>query len=172
MRTQLKADWPHPRNYPHKPTDNRHTDKHLRLVMVLIVLLHSPKSSPWYRPLGARKSTLTFDLDPDRWPWNKVTVMSKRFLGFDLWPMTLTYNPNLYKVKVDLHTKYQGRTSNSRERGTDWRYQVHYWASLRVIREQGGWEKFGREQGEQGKFTREQGEWTSFGSREQEKGKI
>ncbi len=26
--------------------------------------------------------------------------------------MTLTYNPNLAKVKVNLHTKYQGRRSN------------------------------------------------------------
>ncbi len=30
---QLKADRPHPRDYPHTPTDFRHTDKHLRLVM-------------------------------------------------------------------------------------------------------------------------------------------
>ncbi len=54
--------------------------------------------------------------------------------------MTLTYNPNLAKVKVDLHTKNQGRRSNgSAVRGrtdgqtdrrtdgrTDGRYQVHY----------------------------------------------
>ncbi len=32
----LKADRPHPRNYPLTPTDYRHTDKHLRLVMALI----------------------------------------------------------------------------------------------------------------------------------------
>ena len=30
---ELKADRPHPRNYPHTPTDYRHTDNHLRLVM-------------------------------------------------------------------------------------------------------------------------------------------
>ncbi len=29
----LKADGPHSRYYPHTPTDYRHTDKHLRLVM-------------------------------------------------------------------------------------------------------------------------------------------
>ena len=34
----LKADRPHPRNYPHTPTDYRHTDKHLRLVMAPIAL--------------------------------------------------------------------------------------------------------------------------------------
>ena len=32
----LKADRPHPRNYPHGPTDYRHIDKHLRLVMAPI----------------------------------------------------------------------------------------------------------------------------------------
>ncbi len=34
-------------------------------------------------------------------------------LDLDLWPTTLTYNPNLANVKVNLHTKYQGRRSNS-----------------------------------------------------------
>ena len=34
-----KADRPHPHNYPHMPTDHRHTDKHLRLVMTLIALM-------------------------------------------------------------------------------------------------------------------------------------
>ncbi len=34
----LKADWPHLRNYPPTPTDYRHTDKHLRLVMAPIAL--------------------------------------------------------------------------------------------------------------------------------------
>ena len=33
---KLKADRPHPRNYPHMPTDHRHTDKHFRLVMTLL----------------------------------------------------------------------------------------------------------------------------------------
>ncbi len=33
---KLKADRPHPRHYPHTPTNYRHTDKHLRLVMALI----------------------------------------------------------------------------------------------------------------------------------------
>ncbi len=44
-----------------------------------------------------------------------------RFWAFDLdlWPMTLTYNPNLAKVKVDPHTKNQGRRF-SRE-SADWR---------------------------------------------------
>ncbi len=33
---ELKADRPHPRNYPHTPTDHRHTDKHFRLVMTFL----------------------------------------------------------------------------------------------------------------------------------------
>ncbi len=32
-QNKLNADRPHPRNYPHTPTDYRHTDKHLRLLM-------------------------------------------------------------------------------------------------------------------------------------------
>ena len=36
-----------------------------------------------------------------------------RFLAFDLdlWPTTLTFNPKLAKVKVNLHTKFQGHRS-------------------------------------------------------------
>ncbi len=34
----LKADRPHPRNYLHTPTDYRHTDKYLGLVMTLVAL--------------------------------------------------------------------------------------------------------------------------------------
>ena len=39
------------------------------------------------------------------------------FLAFDLdiWPSTLTYNPNLAKVKVDPHTKNQGQTVQTGE---------------------------------------------------------
>ena len=33
----IKADRPHPRYYQQTPTDYRHTDNHLRLVMVLVV---------------------------------------------------------------------------------------------------------------------------------------
>ncbi len=34
----IKADRPHPRNYLHTPTDDRHTYQHLRLAMALIAL--------------------------------------------------------------------------------------------------------------------------------------
>ncbi len=42
------------------------------------------------------------------------SYVKTRFLAFDLdlWPTTLTYDPNLAKVKVNLHTDYQGRRSN------------------------------------------------------------
>ena len=36
--TQLKADQPFPHDYVHAPTDYRHTDKHLRLVMGITAL--------------------------------------------------------------------------------------------------------------------------------------
>ena len=32
----LKANRPHPRDYPQMPNDYRHTDNHLRLVMVVV----------------------------------------------------------------------------------------------------------------------------------------
>ncbi len=33
-----KANWLHPCNYLHKPTDYRHTDNHVRLIMVVVAL--------------------------------------------------------------------------------------------------------------------------------------
>ncbi len=105
------------RHYPHMPTDYRHTDKQLRLVMTLFALYctrHSrapnfdhcaPEIWPWPWPL-----TLTL-------MWGKIDVKTQ-FLTFDLWPTTLTNNPSLAKVKVKLHTKYQGRRSNSSSRRT------------------------------------------------------
>ena len=38
LEYKLKADRPHLRDYPPTPTDYRHKDKHLRLVMILIGL--------------------------------------------------------------------------------------------------------------------------------------
>ena len=35
---ELKADRPHPRNYPPTLTDYKHTDNHLRLVMVVVAV--------------------------------------------------------------------------------------------------------------------------------------
>ncbi len=98
----------------------------------------APENWPW--PL-----TLTHDLDI--WPWPRPLTLTlkqgnsdvkTRFLAFDLdlWPTTLTYNPNLAKVKLNLHTKYQGRRSNGSavrvsadgqtDGRTEGRYQVHY----------------------------------------------
>ena len=53
--------------------------------------------------------------------------------------MTLTYNPNLAKVKVDPHTKNQGQRSNGSavraltSKQTDRRNQVHYLPASRAI---------------------------------------
>ncbi len=92
-------------------------------------------------PLISTAAHQKFDLDP--WPWPRPLTLTLRqcnsdvktrflALDLDLWPTTLTYNPNLAKVMVDLHTNYQGRRSNGSgvralmgER-TDGRYQAHY----------------------------------------------
>ncbi len=69
-------------------------------------LLHSAKPSPYYRPLRDRNLNLTLrQCNSD---------VKTRILAFDLdlWPTTLTSNPNLAKVKVDLHTEYQGHRSD------------------------------------------------------------
>ena len=58
--------------------------------------------------------------------------MSKHNLfNLDLSPKALTYDPNLAKVKGNLHTEYQGQTIQlweqiQRDGRTDWCYQVHY----------------------------------------------
>ncbi len=86
----------------------------------------------------ANQSTNIDHYGPDIWPWY-LTLTSKQgkwqqtvMLNpiFISWP--LTYNPNLSKVKVDLHTKYQDLRSNSSSRRaqtstqTNGRYQVYY----------------------------------------------
>ncbi len=43
--SQLKADQPHPHDYRHTPTDDRHTDKHFGLVMTLLRSLHTHTDS-------------------------------------------------------------------------------------------------------------------------------
>ncbi len=63
---KLKADRPHPRNYPHTPTDHRHTDKHFRLVMTLLcsklaVLLFAALGKA--EPLISTAARKKFDLD-------------------------------------------------------------------------------------------------------------
>ena len=72
--------------------------------------------------------TLTYDLWPTTltswpwplWPWPlTLTSFSGRRLknmifmfDLDLWPTTLTFNPIQARVKVNLHAKNQGRSSN------------------------------------------------------------
>ena len=54
-------------------------------------------------------------LDLDLWPSSMTltpTCDLDPTFDLDIWATTLTYNSNLAKVKVILHTKYQGRTSN------------------------------------------------------------
>ncbi len=99
---KLKADRPHPRDYPPMPPDYRHTDKTLGLVTTTLyskcegncLLLHSASRAPnidRYEPeIRPWPLTLTYDLDPDLWPWpqSKVTVMPKH----DFWDLTLTFD--------------------------------------------------------------------------------
>ncbi len=87
---KLKADRPHPRDYPHTPPDYGHTDKTVGLVRTTLYFkfegncLCCTRQSrapnidryapdiwhwPWPWPL-----TLTFDLDSDLWPWPQSKV--------------------------------------------------------------------------------------------------
>ncbi len=73
--THWVAKWieqhqPHPRNYPHTPTDHRHADKPFRLVMTLLcsklaVLLFAAlgKAEPLISTAARQK------FDPDLLPW-------------------------------------------------------------------------------------------------------
>ena len=102
-----------------------------RISCVMVFFFSTRHAEPIYRPLRsmhiqqnvtAKHNLLQFDLD--------------------IWPTTLTCNPNLAKFKVDPHTKYQGQMSNhsSRRAQTDkWsngqtngRYQTYYLPSFAV----------------------------------------
>ncbi len=57
---KIKADRPHPRNYPHTPTDDRHTYQHLRLAIALIALYWS-NGSAWGRTQMDRRTDRRMD---------------------------------------------------------------------------------------------------------------
>ena len=138
---KLKADQPHTHDYL---TDWQTplTDNYSSLLFAAL-----NKAEPLiYRPLCTRNLTLTFDLDLWSLAWLLMLTLSFdlnlkqgnsdvkwRFLALDLdlWATTLIYNPNLPKVKVSLHTKYQGPRSNrsavrvEMDGQTDRHYQVH-----------------------------------------------
>ncbi len=107
-----KADRPHPRNYPQTPTDCRHTDNHLRLVMVVVAHCCTRQS----------RAPNIDSCTPEIWPWlmtltptltsRQCNSDEKHEFDLDIWPTTLTFNPNLANIKVDLHTEYQGHRSN------------------------------------------------------------
>ncbi len=152
---KLKADRPHPRNYPHTPTDYRHTDNHLRLLTVVVAPCCTRQSRApnidrcvpeiWPRPL-----TLTHDLDPDLWPWPWPLTLTLKQCNidvktiFEIWPWPLTYDLDLQSQPAlgqgqPLYQKWRskvkrfkqesitnGRTDVQTDRRTDGRYQVHY----------------------------------------------
>ena len=78
----------------------------------------SPNIWPWPQTL-----TLTMEFDLDLWPWphnikwkDMGTWRKKNTIYHSLTltsVTTLTYNPNLAKVKVNSHAKNQGHRSNS-----------------------------------------------------------
>ena len=98
IRSKLKADRQHPHDYPHMPTNYKHADKHLRLVMILIALCCTqqsrapnidqctPENCPWQvtfwpRPLilslkqgnsDVKIPFLAFDLDLELRPWHTI----------------------------------------------------------------------------------------------------
>ena len=61
----------------------------------------------------------------------RCEISKHNLLSFDLelWPMILTYNPSLAKIKVSPHAKKQGHRSSGRvvtDGQTDGRYQTYY----------------------------------------------
>ena len=58
----IKADQPHPRNYPHTPTNYRHTDNYLRLVTVVVALCCTRQSRA--SNIDRCGPEFDFDLDP------------------------------------------------------------------------------------------------------------
>ncbi len=98
-----------------------------------------------------KNSTSPFDLDLHHYlglkegNWSQ-TVKSNHvqsLFDLDLWPTTLTYIASLAKVKVDLHTKDEGRRSNGlagrvgtdrwMDRQADGCYQVYYLPATRCF---------------------------------------
>ncbi len=133
--TELKADWPDPRDYPHTPTDYKHADVHLGLVVMLlcsklaVIALccirqsQAPNidhfmSKTWPWPLN-----LTHDLDPTfdlelkaRQQWCQNTI-------FYIWPWPLTYD-------LGLQSQHRSRSTPILDRP----YQVHYLPALLQLR--------------------------------------
>ena len=117
--------------------------------MTLAALCCTRQSQSLVSTAACQNLTLTFDLDPWRWPTPLTLTIQQGnsdvktwFMSFDLvcWPTTLTYNPNLAKVRVDLQTEYEGQrwngssgrvqTDTQMDGQTDGRYQVHYLPAL------------------------------------------
>ena len=78
---KLKADRPHPHNYPHTPTDYKHTDKHLRLIITLVALCCT------------RQSRAQTDIQTDR-----RTNATKYIISLTLWSITTSRLSNRYET--------------------------------------------------------------------------
>ena len=82
---KLKADRPHPCNYPHTPTDCRHTDNRLRPVVVVVALRCTGKAEP-----------LILTAAPEIWPWPVTLTPTLKQCNSDLkhdfWHLTLNFD--------------------------------------------------------------------------------
>ncbi len=129
---KLKAERPHPGNYStHR--QRPWTDHHPNIDRcVLEIWLWSLTLSVTLTSTFDLDSTFDFDLDHDLRARQQSCQNTIFTIDLDLWPTTLTYNPNLAKVKVNLHTKYQCHRSNgsaarvSADGQKDEHYRVHY----------------------------------------------
>ena len=77
---------------------------------------HSAPLEKWHLERSALPGPLTLTSKQFE---RQQNVMSKHIFSqydLDIWPTTLTYNPNLAKVKVNPHAKNQGRRSNGSSR--------------------------------------------------------
>ncbi len=118
-RFKLKADWSHQRDYQHTPTDYRHTDKHLWLVMTLIALCCTRQI-----PNIARNLTLTRPLT--------LTLTPTLKQGNSNWP-TIPSQPSSRSTYIP-NFKAVGQAVLLWEwRRTDRQYQIHYLTASRSI---------------------------------------
>ncbi len=83
-------------SYPHTPTDYRHIDKHLRLIITPIALCCTRQSCAPNIDCCTPEIwllTLTHDLNPGLWPWPRPLTLNSD--DFGIWPWPLSYDLDL-----------------------------------------------------------------------------
>ncbi len=74
LHFELKADWPHLHNYPHMPTDYRHTDKHYSLVMETVQVWECRWADRHYQ-VNYLPASLSYMVD-NEWMTNTETQLT------------------------------------------------------------------------------------------------